>query len=153
MKPNVLSRALTRKPRTRRESKKVRMARALPYILCMVFILSTCFLGAMPVFASDGSSLKGAKEAFDAIFKVVSIITSIVAILFILVGLVKFITAHANDNGPDQQKAAMMIATGVGLLVLAGLIGTLGINEKLIDTTGGGREGKSGFIINSLLLH
>ena len=150
MKPNVLSSALTRKPRTKKESKRIRTARALPYILCMVFILTTCFFGAMPVFA-DGNIPKGATEAFDAIFKVVAIITSIVAILFILVGLVKFITAHANDNGPDQQKAAMMIATGVGLLVLAGLIGTLGINEKLIVQDGGGR--KSGFMINRLLFH
>lgn len=44
----------------------------------------------------------------------------VVGVIFGLIGILKFAVSHANEDGPAQQKAAMMMATAVVLGILGG---------------------------------
>lgn len=67
-------------------------------------------------------------DVVDAVMKIVQIIAVAVGAIFVLVGIVKFAMAHANEDGPAQQKAILMLAAGI-VLVLVGtiIIGTLDV--------------------------
>lgn len=56
---------------------------------------------------------------------IVRVICYIVGALFVIVGVVKFAISHANEDGPAQQKAIMMMATGILLVVLATVLTSL----------------------------
>ncbi len=49
---------------------------------------------------------------------IIKVICFIVGALFSIIGVVKFAISHANEDGPAQQKAIMMMATGVLLVIL-----------------------------------
>lgn len=75
-----------------------------------------------------------AKNVIDAVVSIVRLIVNVLGAIFALVGIVKFAIAHANEDGPAQQKAAMMIATGIVLLLMGTvIIKTLNISSW-IDT-------------------
>ena len=63
-------------------------------------------------------------------------IVTIVGIIFIIIGLVKFVIAHANEQGPEQQKAAMMMATGVVLVLLPTILRNMELATKITPITG-----------------
>jgi len=59
-----------------------------------------------------------AQDVMALIINVMKKICVIVGAIFALIGIVKIAIAHANEDGPAQQKAAMMLATGVILVIL-----------------------------------
>lgn len=75
-----------------------------------------------PVFAAKGIT---ADEIAKLVKTVVKVICYIVGALFVIVGIVKFAISHANEDGPAQQKAIMMLATGALLVVLGTLLVSL----------------------------
>ena len=94
---------------TKRE--KVEMA-----MIALTGVILTClfFYVYTPAYAAIDSHDMG-----EIVRKVVKVICYIVGALFFIVGAVKFAISHANEDGPAQQKAIMMMATGVLLVVLA----------------------------------
>lgn len=56
---------------------------------------------------------------------IVKVICYLVGALFAIIGVVKLAISHANEDGPAQQKAIMMLATGGLLIVLGALLVTL----------------------------
>lgn len=104
----------------------MRLRKALPYLLVCAMLISCC--GGMFVFAAEAS-------AFESIFRVVKIITTVLGAIFLIVGIVKFVIAHANEDGPSQQKAAMMIATGIALVVIGPLMNQIIQYTSLIDVS------------------
>ena len=76
-----------------------------------------------------------AESAFNAIFNVLKTITTVIGAIFLIVGIVRFIIAHANEDGPNQQKAAMLIATGIALVIIGPVLSTLIPATSLIDTS------------------
>ena len=72
-----------------------------------------------------------ARDLVKDILIIVYNIVRIVGIIFIIIGLVKFVIAHANEQGPEQQKAAMMMATGVVLVLLPTILGAMKLYDKV----------------------
>jgi len=87
-------------------------------IVVLGVALSILFFKLCPWVFADGDPKA---EMFDAIRLILKVITSIVGGIFLLVGIIKFAIAQPNDDGPAQQKAIMMMATGI-LLVLIGVL-------------------------------
>ena len=63
-----------------------------------------------------------AESVVRGVIRIMQIITSIVGALFAIIGIVKFAMAHANEDGPAQQKSVMMMATGVVLVLLGTVV-------------------------------
>ena len=88
-------------------------------ILVLSAALTVLFFKLCPFVFADADAKT---QMFDAIRLIVKVICSIVGGIFLLVGIVKFAIAQSNDDGPAQQKAIMMMATGVLLVLIATLI-------------------------------
>ncbi|MDO4647079.1 MAG: hypothetical protein Q4B26_00415 [Eubacteriales bacterium] len=98
-------------------------------------LMMSVMLFVNSVYATEGADLDGlVSSGFDAVFRVERIITGIVGLLLFMVGLIRFVLAHANEDGPNQQKAAMMIAAGIGVIVVGQLVPTLFNLTTFINT-------------------
>ena len=86
---------------------------------CMMLVMATLNMMAF----CNGETARD--TAFTAIFNVLKTITTIVGAIFLIVGIVRFIIAHANEDGPNQQKAAMLIATGIALIIIGPVLSQL----------------------------
>lgn len=89
-------------------------------IIAAVCLLICTYAAAPFAFASAGAVIEG-------VVKIVSMICNVVGVIFVLIGIVKIAISHANEDGPAQQKAALMIATGI-ILVVLGATKILGID-------------------------
>lgn len=65
-----------------------------------------------------GGNGNAAGQAIDALLSVLYLITNVIGVIFVVVGFVRIVIAHAQEDGPGQQKAAMFIGTGVALILL-----------------------------------
>ena len=75
------------------------------------------------------------EEVINGILSVVYLITNVLGILFVIVGFVKLVISHAQEDAPGQQKAAMFIATGLVLILLRIVLALIPFSEW-IDTSG-----------------
>ena len=104
-------------PRKKKLSKK----HAAIYFVKMLFVaLLVLFLLAGTAYGGEAAATAQA-EAVDMLKQLVGAVCTIVMIigaLFCLVGIVKYAIAHAENQGPEQQKATMMLATGIVLMIL-----------------------------------
>ncbi len=93
---------------TGREKVEIAMIMATSIILTAIFMFTFT-----PVHAEITAG-----EMENLIETILKIICFIAGAMFALVGIIKFAISHANDDGPAQQKAIMMMATGVVLVAL-----------------------------------
>ena len=93
--------------------------KALPYILCFGYMAIRMMM--MVVFGEPS----GASQAFSAIATVLQPLLTAIGALFILIGVIRYAIAHSQEDSPTQQKAAMMIGTGIALVVLGGMATTI----------------------------
>lgn len=92
----------------------------------VVLMAIMTLVGCTPlVFALTETEPAG--EALKGIVSVVSLITNIVGIIFVVVGFVRYVMAHAQDDGPSQQKAALFIGTGIALFLVGTIISGMNI--------------------------
>lgn len=82
------------------------------------FMLMLAMAPEIPLMAFATGDAAMGQDMIKAIVTVVCNIVMILGIIFVILGLVKLVTAHANEDGPAQQKAATLLATGVVLVVL-----------------------------------
>lgn len=87
-------------------------------------------MAAPMVFATDHSA-----EVIKGILGVVYLITNVLGILFVIIGFVKLVISHAQEDAPGQQKAAMFIATGLVLILLRLVLTNISF-DKWVDTSG-----------------
>ncbi len=85
-------------------------------IIASIIISVMLFKFAPGVYAAQGIT---PQQMDDLIDKVITIVCGVTGALFILTGIVKYAISHANEDGPAQQKAIMMLATGIVLVALA----------------------------------
>lgn len=106
-------------------------------VAASLFTVAALAWNLAPAAFADGAT--AAQEAINGIVSVLRLITGVIGAIFVLLGLVRLAIAHANEDGPAQQKAAVMLATGVVLLLFGTLIlGTLNPSSWLpSDVTGG----------------
>jgi hypothetical protein len=92
-------------------------------IILLGIALSILLFKFCPAVLAETSTTDAAAktEMFDAIRTILKVICTIVGGIFLLVGIIKFAISQSNDDGPAQQKAIMMMATGV-LLVIIGTV-------------------------------
>lgn len=96
--------------------------RSLCFVLGTGILLVIGLMLLMPgVFASSVDS-SSASTMITSIVKVLSTICTVVGIIMGIVGLVKFIMAHANEQGPEQQKAIMWIAVAIILVIIPNVL-------------------------------
>ena len=109
----------------RKQTIKQLITTLIPY-----FLLATLFYvlikNDMFVFASNATG-----QAFVLVIKAVRVIGSVAGALFVLVGIIRFVIAHANEDGPNQQKAALMIATGIALIIVVSIISAQNLADMI----------------------
>ena len=107
-----------------------------PYVI-MFFMIMTIVMqltGSFAFASGPSDNASKTKDAFTKLYGVVKIITTVIGAIFLLVGIVRFVIAHANEDGPSQQKAAMFIATGIALIAIGPVMSALHL-EDLIETS------------------
>ena len=87
----------------------------------MVMMAAMLAFGVYQVAPFAFAESVAANEAIDAIVLVLKLITGVVGVIYVLLGLVRIAMAHANEDGPGQQKAAVFMATGI-VLILFGTV-------------------------------
>ena len=98
-----------------------------------LLVVGTMYFAVTGAFA-DNAALSG---VLNTLKLVLTIICSVVGVIFAIVGIVKIAIAHANEDGPAHSKAAMMIATGIVLVILgAGVINNLPIDTWISVPSG-----------------
>lgn len=102
----------------------------LAYIFSSFLMLLALVLNLPLAAFATGDTVMG-QEMIKAIVVVVCNIVMILGIIFVIIGLVKLVTAHANEDGPAQQKAATLLATGVVLVILPMILQGLDFPGKL----------------------
>ena len=88
------------------------MGRQMKQAAVMVSIMA---MRAMPVFASTAQH---GQDAINGVLKIIYLITMALGILFVIVGFVRLIIAHSQEDAPGQQRSSMFIAVGVALLAV-----------------------------------
>ena len=86
-------------------------------IIASIIISVMIFKFAPGVYAANQGITP--QQMDNLIDKVITIVCAVTGALFILTGIVKYAISHANEDGPAQQKAIMMLATGIVLVALA----------------------------------
>lgn len=76
-------------------------------------------------------SAGAASSAAESIVKVVTAVATAVGAVFLLMGVLRFAIAHANEDGPSQQKAALLIASGIVLIGFSVLANALNIGQYI----------------------
>lgn len=99
----------------------------LPYIVCIAIMVMQVL--NMFAFASNTA----ANSAITIVFNVATYIAMILGVIMLIAGIIKFVVAHTNDSGPDQQKAAQMIAAAIVLIGLGGVL-TLSPLKDLVNS-------------------
>ena len=94
-------------------------------------MLAFAMVPEMPALAFAAGNTEMGQDMIKAIVTVVCDIVMILGIIFVIIGLVKLVTAHANEDGPAQQKAATLLATGVVLVILPMVLRGLDFPGKL----------------------
>ena len=96
--------------------------------IMLLFVLTQIML-TVNIFADNYDAKKSSTKVINGIINVALLIAIVVGILLIIVGVIKFVVAHANEDGPGQQKAAMLLATGIALLLLGGIFKALNLAD------------------------
>ena len=109
---------------------------ALSWLSSMA-VIATATVYAYPAVFADAAG--NGEKVITGVLSVIYIIANAVGIIFVALGLLKLAIAHAQEDGPAQQKAALMTATGLLLILLRLILAKIDF-EKWIDTTtrGGG---------------
>lgn len=94
-------------------------------------MLAFAMAPGMPALTFAAGNTEMGQDMIRAIVTVVCDIVMILGIIFVIIGLVKLVTAHANEDGPAQQKAATLLATGVVLVILPMVLRGLDFPGKL----------------------
>ena len=143
-----------------KENRRYLLAKALPYMIALgliVIFVMTTFVFADNV-VGDGNGAQntnaGANAAITAVVRIIRVLLSALGALFIVLGVIKFTIAHAQEDSPSQQKAAMLIASGIALLIVGFIIGQIQFNRIIqtnptygyngFGTDGGGGTGGGG---------
>ena len=98
-------------------------------LTCIIFLFSTevCF-ASIDYTAIGDAGIDMTVEAMKYIAKIVGAILTII-------GIVKFVQGHSSDDTQGPQKGAMMIATGIALIVISSLLLSKDF-KSMIDTNG-----------------
>ena len=113
------------------------LRKALPYLF-VLGLLVVCVMSVF-VFAENPSSLtqNGAKEAIQTVVKIIMVLMSALGALFIVLGVIKFTIAHAQEDSPSQQKAAMLIASGIALFIVGFVISQINFGNLIVTNPSG----------------
>ena len=96
---------------------KVQYAVRIIAAAVMTTLLGILVYQAAPFVFADASG-----DAIDAVIKIIKLVAKVAGALFVLVGILKFAISYANEDGPQQIKAVMMLAAGVVLVILGTLV-------------------------------
>ena len=77
------------------------------------------------------------EQAITGVLNILYLITNVIGVIFVLVGLVRLVIAHSQEDAPGQQKAAMFIGTGIALILIRVALGTSNPAEWINQDMGG----------------
>lgn len=76
----------------------------------------------------------GVTQAVGYVKKAVAIIATVSGAITTLYGIFSAISAHANENGPEQQKAISKIGAGIALLAFGFVVTNIPIENWIVTT-------------------
>ena len=111
----------------------IKMKNAAKYVRSFVY----CSLAGrfLAISAWADADISGGKKAIIAVLNILYLIALIVGIIFIAVGIIRFAMSHAQEDGPGQQKAIMMMATGAVLVIGRVILSALHVENWLDNYT------------------
>jgi hypothetical protein len=92
--------------------KSVRIFSALSFVVASI-MAATLYVAFPTVFAAADAT----NSIITSLKGVLKLIATMIGAIFAASGIIKYIIAHANDNGSEQQKAMMFLASGAGLII------------------------------------
>ena len=101
-----------------------------------VAVIAMALALAVPIFMMTGGVYAApakASDVLEVIHKVLKFLTVIVGSIVLLSGIVKYVMAKQDSNGPDEHKAIMTMAVGVILIILFTVI----IDKPVMDKIAG----------------
>lgn len=98
-------------------TKKEKVFYITAFALVAVLLTATANILFPEVMAADGIS-GGATNIVKIIYKVLKYIAVIVGVIFFLSGVMGYVVARQNENGPDEHKAVTKMAVGLILTLL-----------------------------------
>lgn len=107
---------------TKREDEFMRAA-----IFVSIVFFATFMILNPQVYASSAAQV----EIVNSFIKVIKMVARFVGVIFAIVGLVSLVTAHANEDGPAQQKAAQRIAVGLALVAIGPILDAINVSSLL----------------------
>lgn len=105
-----------------KETTVARIKKFMPYVTVGCLALLVLCIPQTALAADTAAATTSATAMIEALLKVVKLICNVMGIGFAIVGIVKFVIAHANEQGPEQQKAVQWMATGLVLVLLGVLV-------------------------------
>ena len=109
------------------------LIQSIPYVILGMTII--CFImihfgyAVTPAPTIEPLHLEGLSEGFEMIKQMLVLLITIVGALLILVGIVKLVLAHTNDDSSQQQRAVLMIGTGITLALLPNILNSANFDK------------------------
>ena len=104
------------------------LIQSIPYVILGMTII--CFIMIHFGYAkTEPLHLEGLSEGFEMIKQMLVLLITIVGALLILVGIVKLVLAHTNDDSSQQQRAVLMIGTGITLALLPNILNSANFDK------------------------
>lgn len=110
--------------------KKYETLKQVLFISAASMLVMAILQYAFPVAFASGTASQALTGVIDLLVTGIMVICGVVGVIITLIGIIKLIMAHANDDGPAQQKAATMIGTGI-VLILFGTVVIGGFKTKI----------------------
>ena len=115
--------------KTVKDNRRYLLTKALPYLL-VIGLLIVCVMSVFVFAKSPSTATKGgANAAISSVVQIIMVLLSALGALFIVLGVIKFTIAHAQEDSPSQQKAAMLIASGIALLIVGFVISKIKFSD------------------------
>ena len=102
-----------------RKKKKIIITVLICICLSVALISTVCYAGDIDFQAIGDAGV-------DMTVATMKTIASVVGALLTLIGIIKIVNAHSTDDTQGLQRGAMMIAAGIGLVIVSHLL----ISEK-----------------------
>ena len=96
-------------------------------------LLITTAAMSFPMVLADG--VDAGKEAITGVLSLLYMLLLAIGIFYIILGIVKLIIAHSQEDSPTKDKAVQQIATGVIAIIANVVLDNIGFEDWLVEKT------------------
>ena len=109
---------------------KTSVKKYLPYVLGFGLVAMALILTTNPVFAAAPEAVH---DALDIVKRIGQWVCLISGAIMLLIGIIRFASAHSDENTANEKKAINMITAALVLIVLGALIMSIPL-DSIVDS-------------------